>query len=107
MTENWKVEFVAGGPELPAAQQQEVLQPWTEDQDGAAAFFSGTAVYSTSFDLDEAPQGNWRLDLGEVLHSARVKLNGQDLGVLWSPPYTVDLGDFLKEGRNELEWRWP
>ena len=103
LTENWKVEFVAGGPELPAAQQQEVLQPWTEDQDGAAAFFSGTAVYSTSFDLDEAPQGNWRLDLGEVLHSARVKLNGQDLGVLWSPPYTVELGDFLKEGRNELE----
>ena len=103
LTENWKVEFVAGGPELPAAQQQEVLQPWTEDQDGAAAFFSGTAVYSTSFDLDEVPQGNWRLDLGEVLHSARVKLNGQDLGVLWSPPYTVELGDFLKEGRNELE----
>ena len=34
---------------------------------------------------------------------ARVKLNGKDLGVLWKPPYRVDVTGILKDGANELE----
>ena len=29
---------------------------------------------------------------------ARVKLNGKDLGILWKPPYRVDVTDALKAG---------
>ena len=34
---------------------------------------------------------------------ARVKLNGNDLGVLWKAPYRVEIGQFAKAGENTLE----
>ena len=42
---------------------------------------------------------------------ARVKLNGQDLGLLWKPPFRLDITDALSSGENRLEVRvinlWP
>jgi len=32
-----------------------------------------------------------------------VKLNGQDLGILWKPPFRLDVTDVLKPGDNQLE----
>lgn len=34
---------------------------------------------------------------------ARVKLNGTDLGVVWRPPFRVNLGKSAKAGENTLE----
>jgi hypothetical protein len=45
------------------------------------------------------------LDLGRVAVIAEVKLNGKDLGVLWKPPYRVEVTDALKPGENTLEVR--
>ena len=42
------------------------------------------------------------LDLGNVVQSARVKLNGKDFGTLLIPPYRVAV-DNLKPCDNELE----
>jgi len=42
---------------------------------------------------------------------AQVKLNGQDLGVLWKAPFKVNVTGALKSGQNTLEIRvanlWP
>ena len=38
---------------------------------------------------------------------AELRLNGKDLGVLWKPPYAVDVTGALKPGRNELESKSP
>jgi len=43
------------------------------------------------------------LDLGQVQVMATVKLNGKDLGILWKPPYRVDVTEVLKAGDNALE----
>ncbi|MDX9972582.1 MAG: hypothetical protein RBU21_06300, partial [FCB group bacterium] len=43
------------------------------------------------------------LDLGTVDEMARVRLNGQDLGVLWKSPYKVDISKAVKQGENTLE----
>jgi hypothetical protein len=44
-----------------------------------------------------------QLDLGQVDVMARVKLNGKDLGLLWCPPFQVDIGEVAKPGKNSLE----
>jgi len=34
---------------------------------------------------------------------ARVKLNGTDLGIVWRPPFRVDISKAVKSGENKLE----
>ena len=43
------------------------------------------------------------LDLGEVREVAQVRVNGQDLGILWKKPFRVALGTAARAGRNQLE----
>ena len=42
---------------------------------------------------------------------AHVKLNNQDLGILWKRPYRLEITDALKAGKNDLEIQivnlWP
>jgi hypothetical protein len=34
---------------------------------------------------------------------AELKINGKDLGILWKPPFRVDVTDTLRPGENSLE----
>jgi alpha-L-rhamnosidase len=45
------------------------------------------------------------LDLGEVHEIAEVLVNGRSLGVLWHPPYRMDVSDALRAGSNRIELR--
>ncbi len=80
------------------------LQSWSEHADPLVKYFSGTAIYRTNFDTKQtlAP-GPLTMDLGEVQVMASVRLNGKDCGIVWKPPYRVDITDALKPGKNELE----
>ena len=109
----WELRFP---PDLgaPAAVTLEELASWTEHEDAGVRYFSGAATYATEF---EAPAA-WLagdnalfLDLGEVKNVAEIRLNGQDLGVLWKPPFAVEITDAARPGTNALEVRvtnlWP
>ena len=81
-------------------------------RDDGVKYFSGAATYRKSFDFTPVaalpPAADSRvvyLDLGKVAVMAAVKLNGKDLGVLWKPPYRVDITDAVKAGANLLEVR--
>ena len=57
------------------------------------------------------PRTRQYLDLGRVKNLAQVRLNGRDLGVVWCPPWRVDITSALKASDNQLEidvvnW-WP
>ena len=43
------------------------------------------------------------MDLGRLRSLAEVRLNGADLGVLWCPPWRVEITGILKPTGNELE----
>lgn len=98
----WTVEFLDGGPDLPRRRTVDELASWTEWGAGEAAF-SGTARYSITFPLNAADADRrWLLDLGTVRESARVTVNGRDLGAVWAIPFRIPLADALHAGDNEL-----
>ncbi len=69
-------------------------------------YFSGTATYRKKIVLDEtAFRENQRiiLDLGVLNDLGEVHVNGKNLGILWYPPYNLDVTEALKKGDNELE----
>jgi hypothetical protein len=69
-------------------------------------YFSGTAAYTKKFIIPaNAIAANKRLyiDLGRVEVLADVKVNGKSLGILWKPPYRVDITNVAKAGENNLE----
>jgi len=97
----WRVEFIDGGPARPVAFSSDSLVSWTGRGDADADRFAGTARYSMRFDAPDAARRH-RLVLGRVAESARVRLNGRDLGVLFAPPFAVETGP-LRAKNNELE----
>jgi hypothetical protein len=102
LTGTWQVSFREGGPELPAPFESQQLISWTGASDPNAQRFAGTALYSLTFDAPDAAVEHWRLDLGKVCQSARVRLNGQDLGTLITPPFRA-MASSLKPKENRLE----
>jgi hypothetical protein len=99
----WTVRFQSGRG-APDSAVFDKLAPWDENADPRIKFFSGTATYQKSFELTaEQTRQPVRLCMGEVKYIARVKLNGQDLGTVWTAPWTVDLGRALRPGKNQLE----
>ncbi len=100
----WKLEFIEGGPALPAAKQTDRLVSWTELGGDDVQRFAGTARYAISFALPSAEVTHWRLDLGSVAESARVRVNGRDAGAMIMPPFEVVLAaSDLKQDGNHLE----
>ncbi len=99
----WNVDFLSGmgAPESTVFDQ---LVAWNEHPDPAIKYYSGTAVYRRSFDLDsKQAAGLVRLQLGQAKNIVRVRLNGKDLGVVWTAPWTVDLTGLVNSGKNDLE----
>ncbi|UZR98829.1 glycosyl hydrolase [Chondrinema litorale] len=103
VSSEWNLEFTAGGPDLPSTQTLQDLVSWTELPDKKAAAFSGTAVYTTEFDLAKKDADEYLLKLGDVRESARVWVNDKEVGILWSVPFQVRIGDYLKAGKNAIK----
>lgn len=99
----WHVEFIDGGPALPAAFETDRLASWTDRDDAEAKRFAGTARYRVEFDHASGEADAWQLDLGRVCESARVRLNDKEIGTAWAAPFRLPVGDALKAGRNVLE----
>jgi hypothetical protein len=105
LTGPWTVAFDPkwGGPEKIVFDK---LEDWTKRTEAGIKSYSGTAVYKKTFDLADLPSLAKKpiyLDLGTVNYLARVRLNGRDLGVVWTAPWRVDISGVVKAKHNELE----
>ena len=102
--QSWTVSF-PGGWGIDAPLQTTSLKPWNElipSAEGKA--FSGTATYRTTLHMDKVDKNaRYVLQLGQVEMIAVVRLNGQELGTLWTEPYQADITSALKKGDNTLE----
>jgi hypothetical protein len=97
-----------GGAALPEPIRLEcnpgeiALGDWAQNE-GLAAY-SGGAWYRKTITLtaDQA-RGRVSLDLGHVVASAEVRINGQLAGIRVAPPWTLDVSRWVKPGANRLE----
>ena len=97
----WTVSF----PEnwgAPASIKLADLISWTDHNDTGVRHFSGTASYRNRFAVEEVV-ADITLDLGEVRDVAEVIINGKSAGILWTEPFRLNIGDFVRTGENLLE----
>lgn len=97
----WQVSFEGLPDDLTVAGPGD----WTSHRDQRVKYFAGSARYKTTFNV---PEG-WlkhgvpvSIDLGDLWTIGEVWLNGRNLGVAWTAPFTVDTGEGLRQGSNEL-----
>jgi hypothetical protein len=91
------------------------LVSWTEHADPDIKFYSGTATYTRTFDFDQSkiqdPKSKIFLDLGDLRELAEVRLNGKSLGIVWAPPFRVEITGIVKPTGNMLQVEvvnfWP
>ncbi|MBU4459947.1 MAG: glycosyl transferase family 2, partial [Verrucomicrobia bacterium] len=99
----WEVSFQLGRG-APEKAVFETLTDWTLHADSGIKYFSGTATYRKTFEVTaEQAARKAVLQLGSVAALARVRLNGKDLGIVWTAPWQAELTGALRAGRNELE----
>jgi len=117
---DWNLTFSGMSKTLHMA----TLRSWSDEE--PFRYYSGEVAYEKTIDLpgDSTPQASAVLDFGEgtpvakpdplpefnmrayldgpIREAAEVYVNGQRAGVVWHPPYTIELSRFLKAGRNDL-----
>ncbi|WP_083421994.1 glycosyl hydrolase [Arsenicibacter rosenii] len=102
LTGKWTISFVSGGPALPAPVTTEKLGSWTELDGEDVKRFSGTATYTLTFAKPAGAADAWVLDLGRVAESARVQLNGKNLGTVLGPVYQLEIPAGALAATNKL-----
>ena len=100
----WSVDFKNKkiGPKTPVTFKK--LSDWTLSTDEKIKYYSGTAIYETSFEVSNIPENEELfINLGKVNVMAEVKLNGKKVGGVWMAPYRLNATKHLKEGINTIE----
>jgi hypothetical protein len=99
----WQVAFDPkwGGPKSVTF---DALSDWTKRPEDGIKYYSGTATYIKTFGMPlVSSSGKYYIDLVEVKNLARVKLNGKDLGILWTAPWRKEIPASLLKAKNTLE----
>lgn len=101
----WQVLFESDqykrGPAQPVTFS--TLTDWSKHEDESIRYYSGTAIYKTTFDVKKKPEGKLFVDLGQVTAMAKIKINGKYVGGVWTAPYRIEVSDVIRDGINELE----
>lgn len=103
LTSPWNIRFVNKQLGQDFKISSNALFDWKSSDDQRVKYFSGTALYTTQFDWNGEVKAPVYLHLDSVEVVAKVKLNGQELGYLWTAPYELNLAPALVEGNNVLE----
>jgi hypothetical protein len=120
LSTDWRLTFGGSNEAL----HMDTLHSWSDEE--PFKYYSGQVTYEKAFDLpenlasnssvildfgegtpvakpDPLPQFNMRAFLeGPVRDAAEIYVNGQRAGVVWHPPYAIDLSSLLKPGKNDL-----
>ncbi len=103
LNQDWKVQFDESqrGPKEPVTFN--TLIDWTQSADDQIKYYSGSASYQKTFNINALPVDKRILiSLGDLTAMAKVYLNDEYVGGVWTPPYQLDITDFIEAGKNTL-----
>ncbi|MDH6311965.1 hypothetical protein M2137_000728 [Parabacteroides sp. PFB2-10] len=103
LEKGWILRFPESDPVIPESYTLETLGSWTDLPGEDLKRNKGTALYTNTFMMEKNPESDYRLDLGDVRESARVRVNGQDAGTLYAVPFRTNIGALLRDGENRIE----
>lgn len=100
---NWQVHFI---PKIDTPFKLAFTQliDFSKHPNNKVKYFAGTAIYKQIISINAIDYSKKvLLDLGMLNDIASVKINDQNAGVLWYPPYQVDVTNLLLKGNNSIE----
>ena len=101
---SWQVQFDNPVIDVKQTETFDTLLDWTSSEKDAIKYYSGTADYTTEFNLDAIPADqDISLNLGQVHVMAEVTVNGKFAGGTWMYPYVLNVTNHVKPGKNTLE----
>lgn len=101
-TGEWNVTFESAF-KTPSPVRMATLDNLSDNANDSIRYFSGTATYTTSVNLDRAGRGEHMfMAFDNVGTMAKVYINGKYAGGVWTAPYRLDVTDFVKDGRNDV-----
>ncbi len=66
--------------------------------------YSGGALYRKNINLtQDQARSEALLDLGEIVATAEVHINGKKAGILVAPPWKLDISEYIHSGENSIE----
>ena len=104
LTGNWNVHFdTAMG--VPGSLAFPVLESWTSRTEKNMQYYSGKGLYTTTFDFESERGKRYFIVLNNIqdVGIASVKLNGETLGVTWTPPFRIEITRTLKKKNNTIQ----
>jgi hypothetical protein len=103
LDKDWELKFVDSEPRIKETFKLQSLGSWTDLGNNDLKRNMGTGRYTIKFDFKKELDKEYKLCLGKVCESARVRVNGKDGGVLYAIPFETNIGSLLKNGENTLE----
>lgn len=104
LSDGWHLTLWAGGTRIAPVEAAPLLD-WSQSANPEIRYHSGTGTYEREFQADAewlSEGGRVLLDLGDVRELASVRVNGREAGILWRPPFRLDITRHLVAGRNSL-----
>jgi hypothetical protein len=104
ISSNWKITFDPSqrGPVKPIL--IDTLKDWTTFSDDLIKYYSGTAVYENTFNIDsDIKDSDIIMDLGNLTAMGKVYINDEYAGGVWTQPYRLNISKLVKPGTNTLK----
>lgn len=102
LDKDWNVTFKDSIRGPKQTQSFDQLIDISTHPDESIRYYSGTIVYDKQISIDQLPAGNIYLNLQDVGVTAKVTVNGQYAGGVWTLPYRLDISEWLHKGENQI-----
>lgn len=106
ISRNWLLKPEKGFPHIPQSFKVDSLVSWTKISDDLL-YYSGTVTYTKEVELPDncLKSDLFMLEIGQLKETAEVKVNGRQVGTIWSLPNRIYIpsGYFRKHNKLEIK----